>query len=69
MTTTKSIPSVSGKISTGGFGVLYNDPRDRLQCIKVLKKPLTGDSARSLHRLVDIVHWTRPSDRHHLLSR
>ena len=69
MTTTKSLPSVSDKISTGGFGVLYNDPRDRLQCIKVLKKPLTGDAARSLHRLVDIVHWTRPSDRHHLLSR
>ena len=64
-----SLPPVSDRINSGAFGVLYHDPRNPLQCIKVLKKPITGDTARSLHRLVDIVHWARPSDREHLLHR
>lgn len=53
----------------GGFGELYADPRDLQRCIKVLKSPLTGDTARQILRLVDIAKWATPSDLKSLTSR
>lgn len=59
----------SSLIGDGGFGRLYVDPRDTSNCIKVLKKPLTGVEFEHFRLLVDVQRWARPSTREFLLSR
>ncbi len=53
----------------GGVGSVYEDPRDANMCIKKFFKPLTGEEAQRLLRLVEVPNWSRPSDRSILLSR
>jgi len=53
----------------GGFASVYEDPRDAKMCIKKFLKPLTGEEAQRLLRLVEVPNWSRPSDRSILLNR
>ena len=46
----------------GGFGAVFEDPRDASKCIKVLNEPLTPEASRQLTRLIDVVRWAKPSD-------
>lgn len=71
MATVEALPVLDPDtiLGRGGFGELYGDPRDPQRCIKVLKSPLTGETARQILRLVDIARWAPPSDLATLTSR
>ena len=51
------------KLGTGGFGIVYKDPRnpDR-RCIKQYKNVALGEEADRLMRFAAIDQWARPSD-------
>jgi hypothetical protein len=59
----------SSKISHGGFGSIFVDPRDKNTCIKIFNTPLSGESAETLLSLTAIRSWARPSDAELLTSR
>lgn len=51
------------KLGTGGFGIVYRDPRnpDR-RCVKQYKNVATGEEAERLMRFAAVDQWARPSD-------
>lgn len=51
------------KLGTGGFGVVYKDPRNPSQrCIKQYKNVAIGEEADRLMRFAAVDQWARPSD-------
>lgn len=65
------IPQLSKKafINQGGVGEVFGDPRNPGLCIKRFFKPLRGEEAAGLLRLVTVAESARPSDREILTSR
>jgi hypothetical protein len=54
---------LQSKIGSGGFGVVYRDPRNSMQrCIKKYGDPLREQSAERIVHLANIDKWARPSD-------
>lgn len=56
-------------LNKGGFGEVFRDPRGNGLCLKRFNKPLTGDSAHRLQRLIDLAASSRPSVRELLVDR
>lgn len=56
-------------LSKGGFGEVYRDPRGNGLCVKRFNKPLQGDAARRLQRLIDLAANSRPEVRSRLVDR
>ena len=51
------------KIGTGGFGIVYKDPRNPSQrCVKQYKTAVVGEEADRLMRFAAVDQWARPSD-------
>jgi len=51
------------KLGTGGFGIVYKDPRNPAQrCVKQYKTPVIGEEADRLMRFAAVDQWARPSD-------
>lgn len=51
------------KLGTGGFGIVYRDPRNPARrCVKKYKNVAVGEEAERLTRLASIDQWARPSD-------
>lgn len=51
------------KLGTGGFGVVYRDPRNPSQrCVKQYKNVAIGEEADRLMRFAAVDQWARPSD-------
>ena len=51
------------KLGTGGFGIVYKDPRNPAQrCVKQYKTAVVGEEADRLMRFAAVDQWARPSD-------
>ena len=51
------------KLGTGGFGIVYKDPRNPVQrCVKQYKTAVVGEEADRLMRFAAVDQWARPSD-------
>jgi len=51
------------KLGTGGFGIVYKDPRNPVQrCVKQYKNVALGEEADRLMRFAAVDQWARPSD-------
>ncbi len=51
------------KLGTGGFGIVYKDPRNPDQrCVKQYKNVAIGEEADRLMRFAAVDQWARPSD-------
>lgn len=51
------------KLGTGGFGIVYKDPRNPAQrCVKKYKTAVVGEEADRLMRFAAVDQWARPSD-------
>lgn len=51
------------KLGTGGFGIVYKDPRNPAQrCVKQYKTAVIGEEADRLMRFAAVDQWARPSD-------
>jgi hypothetical protein len=60
-------PTIPGplkeKLGTGGFGIVYKDPRNPDQrCVKQYKNVAIGEEADRLMRFAAVDQWARPSD-------
>jgi hypothetical protein len=60
-------PTIPGplkeKLGTGGFGIVYKDPRNPNQrCVKQYKNVAVGEEADRLMRFAAVDQWARPSD-------
>ena len=60
-------PTIPGplkeKLGTGGFGIVYKDPRTPDQrCVKQYKNVAIGEEADRLMRFAAVDQWARPSD-------
>lgn len=64
MATVTQLPILdpAAAFARGGFGAVFEDPRDATRCIKVLNEPLAPEASRQITRLIDVVRWARPSD-------
>lgn len=51
------------KLGTGGFGIVFKDPRNPSQrCVKQYKNVAVGEEADRLMRFAAVDQWARPSD-------
>lgn len=51
------------KLGTGGFGIVYKDPRNPDErCVKQYKNVAVGEEADRLMRFAAVDQWARPSD-------
>ena len=51
------------KLGTGGFGIVYKDPRNPdHRCVKQYKNVAVGEEAHRLMRFAAVDQWARPSD-------
>ena len=51
------------KLGTGGFGIVYKDPRNpNHRCVKQYKNVAVGEEADRLMRFAAVDQWARPSD-------